>query len=398
MPQIINTNIASLNAQRNLNSSQSAMQVALQRLSSGLRINSARDDAAGLAISERMSAQITSLNQGIRNANDGISMIQTAESALDQIQTMMQRMRELAVQASSDTVGATERGYANTEVQQLQTEINNIANRTKFNGNSLLTGALATSFDTTNSTALVGTAVGAHASVTSVDVTAAKAGSTYTLADLGSGKIQLSDGTLAQTIDISAVAATANQGTAINFDKLGVSIVVTQDATGENGTAIATGLDTLTVKTNAGVGSATLQIGADYNANNQVVVSFGDARLLTTNSDGNIAALRTALDNFNGTQSAANAGALLSAVDNALNSLSTQRAGYGAAQNRLTNAVSSLTSTAQNLTSAKSQITDADFAAETASMTRAQVLQQAGVAMLAQANAMPNNVLALLKG
>jgi flagellin len=392
MAMVINTNVASLTAQRNLNSTQGAVSTAMQRLSSGLRINGAKDDAAGLAISQRISAQVKSINQGIRNANDGVAMIQTAEGALDQIQTMMQRMRELAVQASSDTVGATERGYANTEVQQLQTEINNIGNRTKFNGNSLLTGALSTQLDTTG-TVTNGLQVGA-ASVTSIDVSGAKSATTYTLA-YAAGSLTLSDGAgNSQSLTLNATPAAGSQ--VLNFDSLGVKFNVSSVA-GDTAANVGGALNTKTIKTLAGSGAATLQIGADYNANNQVSVSFSDARLTTTNSDANIAALRTALDTFNGSQSAANAGALLSAVDNALNSISTQRATYGAAQNRLTNAVANLQVTSENLSAAKSQITDADFAAETAALTRGQILQQAGQAMLAQANSAPNQVMGLLR-
>jgi len=394
MAMVINTNVASLTAQRNLNSTQGTVSTAMQRLSSGLRINGAKDDAAGLAISQRISAQVKSINQGIRNANDGISMIQTAEGALDQIQTMMQRMRELAVQASSDTVGATERGYANTEVQQLQTEINNIANRTKFNGNSLLTGALSASIDPTG-TMTNGLQTGA-ASVTSIDVSGAKAGTTYTLTyAAGTDALTLDDGSgNSQTVTLGAVAADGSQ--VVDFSSLGVKFSLASVAgdTADNIGAVLTGK---TIITAAGSGAATLQIGSDYNSNNQVSVSFSDARLTTTNSDASIAALRTALDTFNGSQSATNAGALLSAVDNALNSISTQRATYGAAQNRLTNAVSNLQVTSENLSAAKSQITDADFAAETAALTRGQILQQAGQAMLAQANSAPNQVLSLLR-
>jgi flagellin len=393
---VINTNIASLNAQRNLTSTQSAVQNALQRLSSGLRVNSARDDAAGLAISTRMSAQIKSLNQGIRNANDGISMIQTAESGLDQIQSMMQRMRELATQASSDTVGATERGYISTEVTQLLTEVNNIANRTKFNGNALLTGALSTSQDNANSTVWAGSAL-SESGVTGIDVSGAKAGTTYTLTDTA-GVLTLDDGNgNSQDIDLTGVTL-ANEGDTyvINFSAFGVKINVSATAAAD-GTTISGDLDGLVVETAAGSGSATLQVGADYDSNNQVTVSFSDATLTTTNTDADIAALRTALNTFTGANTAANAGDLLSKVDDALDAISTQRAAYGAAQNRLTNAVASLSATSENLSAAKSQVTDADFAAETAALTRAQILQQAGAAMLAQANSAPNQVLALLR-
>jgi flagellin len=394
MAMVINTNVASLTAQRNLSSTQGTVSSAMQRLSSGLRINSAKDDAAGLAIAQRMSAQVKSINQGIRNANDGISMIQTAEGALDQIQTMMLRMRELAVQASSDTVSSIERGYANTEIQQLQTEVNNIATRTKFNGNSLLTGAFSTQLDNSG-TVTNGLQAGA-ASVTSIDVSAAKAGTTFTLTyTAGTDTLALDDGAgNTQSLTLGAVAADGTQ--TLDFSSLGVKLTLSSVA-GDTADNIGAVLTAKTIITQAGSAAATLQVGADYDSNNQVSVSFNDARLTTTNSDASIAALRTALNTFNGTQSAANAGALLSAVDDALNSISTQRATYGAAQNRLTNAVANLQVSSENLSAAKSQITDADFAAETAALTRGQILQQAGQAMLAQANSAPNQVLSLLR-
>lgn len=394
MAMVINTNVASLNAQRNLSSTQGAVSSAMQRLSSGLRINGAKDDASGLAIAQRMSAQVKSINQGIRNANDGISMIQIAEGGLDQVQTMMLRMRELAVQASSDTISSIERGYANTEIQQLQTEVNNIATRTKFNGNNLLTGAFSTQLDTSG-TVTNGLQAGA-ASVTSIDVSAAKAGTTYTLTyTAGTDTLVLDDGAgNSQSMTLGAIAADGAQ--TLNFGSLGVKLTLASVA-GETADNIGAALTTKTVITQAGSAAATLQIGSDYNSNNQVSVSFSDARLTTTNGDASIAALRTALDTFNSTQSAANAGALLSAVDNALSSFNTQRATYGAAQNRLTNAVANLQVTSENLSAARSQITDADFAAETAALTRGQILQQAGQAMLAQANSAPNQVMSLLR-
>jgi flagellin len=142
--QVINTNVASLNAQRNLNNSQGALQTSLARLSSGLRINSARDDAAGLAVSQRLGAQIKSLNQAMRNANDGISMLQTAEGAMDEMQNILTRMKELGTQAANGTIGSTERGFINTELVELRDEMQDIASRTNFNGQNLLTGSLST--------------------------------------------------------------------------------------------------------------------------------------------------------------------------------------------------------------------------------------------------------------
>jgi len=394
MPQMINTNVASLNAQRNLNSSQSAMQVALQRLSSGLRINSAKDDATGLAVSERMSATIKSLNQGVRNANDGISMLQTAEGAMNEIQNMLQRMKELASQAANGTVGDTERGFAATEVGQLQSEIDAIGNRTEFNGQKLLTGALSSTIDTTGDIN-AGFAAGA-AAVTTIDVSRAQGGKTFTVAayTAGDNAITLSDGTVSQTVDITGGVA-ANGSLTLNFDKLGVSFSLASVA-GDTADNIGAALDGKTIKTNAGSGGVTLQVGSNTTVNDQINLSFSDARIA---SSGSLSALKTALTNFtSGTATQAEATALMGAVDGALDFFSTQRATFGAVQNRLASTVANVQTTVENLSASQSRIQDADYAAETAALTRSQILQQAGVAMLAQANAQPNNVLALLKG
>jgi len=397
MPQIINTNVASLNAQRNLNGSQMALNVALQRLSSGLRINSAKDDAAGLAVSQRMSAQIRSLNQAVRNANDGISMLQTAEGAMGELQNMLQRMKELATQAANGTIGDTERGFAATEVGQLQSEMQAIAERTTFNGQSLLTGALsssvATTGDITNGYVLVS---GTNTSVTGIDVSAAKAGTTFTFADDGSN-VTLSDGTITQTIAYASAAVGANGDTSLNFSQLGVKLTVSSVG-GETGANVAGALDGLTLDTAAGSGSLTLQVGSGTAAADQITLAFADARI---NNSGNasVTALRNAINAFtSGSATQSEAQTLMSAVDGALDFFSTQRATMGAVQNRLETTVANGQATAENLTASRSRIQDADYAAETAAMTRSQILQQAGVAMLAQANALPNNVLALLRG
>lgn len=267
MPQVINTNIASLNAQRNLNNSLGDLNTSLQRLSSGLRINSAKDDAAGLAISERMTTQIRGLNQAARNASDGISLAQTAEGALAEVTNNLQRIRELAVQSANATNSVSDRAALDAEVQTLIAEIDRVAADTTFNDVQLLNAAATLSFQ-----------IGANAGET-VDVT---------------------------TVDVSAV--------------------ITGDVT-----------------------------------------------------------------------TAANASTMLGAVDTALTTVNTARADLGAAQNRFESIVRSVQTTAENLSASRSRIVDADFAAETANLTRAQILQQAGTAMLAQANAAPQNVLALLQ-
>ncbi|QOJ08432.1 flagellin domain-containing protein [Nitrosomonas sp. H1_AOB3] len=275
MPQVINTNIASLNAQRNLNVSQNSLSTALQRLSSGLRINSAKDDAAGLAISERMTSQIRGMNQAARNANDGISLAQTAEGALVEIGNNLQRIRELAVQSANATNSEDDREALQKEVTQLIDEIQRVGEQTSFNGTKLLDGSFASQIFQ----------VGANEG---------------------------------ETIDFTDIADVTASGLSVD----------SVDITGTDGTAAAT--------------------------------------VITT-------------------------------IDDALKIVNSTRADLGAIQNRFSSAIANLQTSAENLSASRSRIQDADFAAETAALTRAQILQQAGVAMLSQANALPNNVLSLLR-
>ena len=273
MAQVVNTNIMSLNAQRNLNNTQSSMQSALQRLSSGLRINSAKDDAAGLAISQRFTAQIRGLNQAARNSADAISLAQTAEGALGEMTLGVQRIRELAVQSANATNSTGDRAALDTEVQELIAELGRVAG-TKFNGQAILS------------------------------------------ADAGTFTFQVG----------------ANNGDTIN--------VTTSD-----------------ISSDAAYGSVT---GGD----------------VTT---------------------ATNANNMITAADNLLDAINNERATLGAVQNRFESVIRNVQNTSENLSAARSRIQDADFAAETAALTRAQILQQAGVSMLAQANAVPQNVLSLLR-
>ncbi|BDT60556.1 flagellin [Massilia varians] len=278
---VINTNLASLNAQRNLSTSSASLNTSIQRLSSGLRVNSAKDDAAGLSIATKMDSQIRGMNQAIRNANDGISMAQTADGGLATAIDALQRMRELAVQGANQTMkdGGTEADRKNLskEFEQLQAELGRIASDTKFNGRAILGGDKDT-FDIQ---------VGA---------------------DSGSAVIQIPETDLAG--------------------------------------AVAGDVDAATIK-------------VDTSANSLLAVA---------------------------------------AIDTALDAINTMRADLGAAQNRLGFAVSNLQSASENQSAAKSRIMDTDFAAETAKLTRGQILQQAGTAMLAQANSAPNGVMALLRG
>lgn len=397
MPQIINTNVASLTAQRNLNMSQSSLSTSLQRLSSGLRINSARDDAAGLAISQRMNAQVKSLNQAARNASDGISMIQTAEGGMSQIQDMLIRMKELATQGSNSTLADAERSFIADEMTQLRDEINNISTRTKFNGQQLLNGSFGKALDAT-STVQGGfnLATSGTAAVTKVDITGAAAGTTFTFADANTGELTLSDGTNSQMIDITALALTAGQSYELNYNELGVKVTIKASGA-ETGANIAADLDAGTIITTAATG-AEIQVGADDAADNRLTLTFGDTRINGTSADARMVALDTDITSFAGATTAANSQALLTSVEDALTYVSEQRAALGAQQNRLDYTVANLQTQSENISASKSRITDADFAAETANLTRAQILQQAGTAMLAQANSLPQNVLSLLRG
>ena len=403
MPQIINTNVSSLTAQRNLNTSQASLATSLQRLSSGLRINSAKDDAAGLAISQRMGAQIRALNQSVRNANDGISMIQTAEGAMNQVQDMLQRMKELGSQAANDTLGANERGFINDELTELRTEINNIADRTNFNGQYLLNGSSVTTNDTATSTLYAGVAVTGGA-VTSVDVSGAKADTTYTFDGSVAGELTVSwsDGlnTLSETVTTSDITD-GTSGT-LNFANAGIKINLA--AAGGDISGVEGDLDGLTIATLAGSSSINLQVGDGTTSANQISVSFVNINI-ENSADLGMAALKTALDDFaagydgtGATPAGDLARALMDAATSALDSISSNRAQLGAKLNRLDYTVANLQTTSENLAASKSRIQDADFAAETANLTRAQILQQAGTAMLAQANSLPQNVLSLLQG
>lgn len=268
MPQTINTNVASLNAQRNLSSSQISQATSMQRLSSGLRVNSAKDDAAGLAIAERMNTQVKGMNVAIRNANDGISLSQVADGALATITDALQRMRELAVQSANGTNGSGDRSNLDSEYQQLSSEITRIATQTKFNGKAIL--------------------------------------------------------------DVDA-------------------------------------------------GTFDFQVGANK----------GETLTLTTTAVTTVAGDLT---------SAANANTALAAIDTKLDAINTDRAKYGAGMSRFEFAISNLRISSENQAAARGRIMDADFAAETANLSRTQILQQAGTAMVAQANQIPQSVLKLLQG
>ena len=296
MAMTINTNVMSLNAQRNLNTSQSSLATSMQRLSSGLRVNSAKDDAAGLAIAERMGAQVRGMNVAMRNANDAISLSQTAEGALGKITDSLQRMRELAVQSANATNTSSDRTSLDAEFEQLQAEISRVISGTSFNNTALFTGSSAFTF-------------------------------------------QVGAGTSTTTDQINVTRNALSGGTA--------------GSSGSLGTAAA------------------------------------DVVLATITTTGTSASDISA--------SAAAALNAIKDIDLALDKINTERANYGAAQNRFEAVISNLQISSENVSAARGRIMDADFAQETANLSRSQILQQAGTAMVAQANSAPQQVLSLLR-
>ena len=391
------TNVAALNGQRNLNLTSMKMGKVLEKLSSGYRINRAADDAAGLGISEKMRAQIRGNSQAIRNAQDGISMIQTAEGAMDEVHGILQRMRELGVQAANDTYDTAARTSIGTELVQLRSEIDRIANATSFNGQNLLTGALTGTLGGATATDLVvNDAVGA-AIATGIEVASAKP-ATYTFSSSGAGLITLTSSTgAAQQISIGAIAANGTQ--TLDFNQVGVKITLNSTA-GESAANLVTALtaaanDTIVV---TGSGSAALQVGANTTAYDSMNISFNDVRAtaaggLNLNTGGSVDWTSSATIVASNTASQA----FINQIDGAITTLNTRRSDLGAAQNRLEHTVNSLGVSVENLTASESRIRDADVAELSTQMVSNQILQQAGTAVLSQANQSSQAVLSLLR-
>jgi flagellin len=389
MASVINTNIASLNTQRNLSASQSSLNTSIQRLSSGLRINSAKDDAAGLAISDRMNSQIRGLNQAARNANDGISLAQTAESALGAIGDNLQRIRELAVQSSNATNTNVDRAALQAETTELLNEIDRVANQTSFNGQKLVDGSFA------GALFQVGANAGENISISSI--------ADANIAALGSVTQNTSAGLTiaASTLTGFATAISANDLTidGPNGGVIDIGAIGAAATTAERAGQLANAINNVSQQTgvsasyNGATGDLTLSSAGAFTvagAAAATVKGYANGAFATTATTTGIGALSVS--------SYANAQLAIQQADSALATVNAARANLGAVQNRFTSVVSNLQASSENLTSAKSRILDADFAMETANLTRGQILQQAGTAMLAQANSLPNGVLALLRG
>jgi len=410
MAMVITTNAASINAQKYLSASRQDLDVAMERLSSGQRINSAADDAAGLAIRDKMTSQIEGLNQGVRNANDSISFMQTAEGALEETTNILQRMRTLAVQAVNDTNSSSDRVNLNDEIGKLIEEMNRIGNNSSFNDKVLLDGSM------TNSTFQIGhksgqtidialndmraSAIGDKAAVGAITAATTSSSATTLSGGLASGdvaKIQLATGysvsvtgttstSTATGLAVAFKAATvaATSGTATDYVASGTTtsdvITFTSAATGSTSsfTPVMTVTDTDGDATKAlpsGTTTATNTSGKDITAAVAELETVGNIDVLLKETAAN---------------------AILS-IDQALLEVGQERSKLGAFQNRLQFAVNNMTNMSANTSAARSVIADADYAQESSSLAKNQILQQAGTAMLAQANAQAQSVLSLLK-
>ena len=504
MAATINTNVASLTAQRNLGISQGSLNTSIQRLSSGLRINSAKDDAAGMAISERFTSQIRGMNQAVRNANDGISLAQTAEGAMKAAGDMLQRVRELAVQSANASNSASDRQALQQEVNQLVAELDRVAQTTEFNGSKLLNGTFGTQqFQVganANQTIVAATAnlrtsvygnnqvSGSSAAGVGPTVTLATA-SAYATNSVGAGAITINGALGSAAINVAAnehanktaesinlqtqytgVTATARTEVELKFgatgayaitvesdnkadpktisfaiegtgvtgsealskavqaineqsSKTGVVASLNKDATGivltnATGNTIAVGK---TAAANSGNITVTKQVGKGDGSSmtvgtSQALVSsaaagaIANAGYITLDSDKSFNAVSTTTMLGSATYNSAlkkvadlditdfgKASHSLKTVDSALQYIAGERAKLGALQARFETSIASLNITSENMSASRSRIQDADFAAETANLARAQILQQAGTAMVAQANQIPQGVLALLR-
>ena len=471
MSQVIMTNVASLNSQRQLNKSQASLNTSLERLSSGLRINSAKDDAAGLAISQRMTSQISGMNVAVRNANDGISLAQTAEGTLSAISDNLQRMRELAVQSANASNSSTDRVAIQQEVSQLSAEIDRVATQTDFNGTKLLDGSFAaqqfqvganvgqtitvTQIDSARTSALgqftgfqllnqgIGTASDTAAAqsitvggttkslgsiandakalaaamnasgiggltATANATTVASATTTVSTTTGGTASLQVNGVTISIAATTNAATNRSNAVAAINAQSSVTGVSATDDGTGVKLTALD-GRNITTASFSAGTATGTtiadFGLAATGTTGSTVNMTYQAAKGTTGNMTFTgafnpgaqaIGVTGTSISAIDVTTQAG-ANTAITSIDAALASVNSSKANLGAIQNRFTSVVANLQSSSENLSASRSRIQDADFAAETANMSKANILQQAGTAMLAQANSAPQNVLSLLK-
>ncbi len=388
MAMTINTNVVSINAQRNLGLSGNTLGTSMQRLSSGLRVNSAKDDAAGLAIAERMNTQTRGLTVAARNANDGISLAQTAEGALGKVGDMLQRMRDLSVQASNATNSKSDREALQAELTQLRSEVDRVAKTTTFNGAKLLDGSFTGGVFQVGANSGDNITVGALANTKAGDL-----GNTVYSASAAAGVtngITAAAMTAADTsITITGATGTATatipklDGTATDKEALGKVLEAINAKSADTGVTAFLEENTLHFRAVAKDGAA-------------AAVTVTGIPATTVTMTELAAADRKGLDKVDITTQKG-AWEALQRIDNAIDKVNSARAGLGAIQTRFEKSVENIDIQNENLTAARGRIIDADFASETANLSRSQILQQAGTAMVAQANQLPQQVLSLLK-
>lgn len=376
---IINHNIAALNTHRQLSSNNAATGKSIEKLSSGLRINRAGDDAAGLAISEKMRGQIRGLDQASRNAQDGISLIQTAEGALSETHSILQRMNELATQAANGNLQSEDRTAIGDELTQLNSEIDRISSSSTFNGKNLLDG----SFGVQLNAAATGIKIGSDG-VTSIDISGAKASTTFTIAaGTAADEYVLSDASgNSQTVKL----ADGTAGT-LNFDKLGVKISLNGSQTRTGVLASTAGGGTAAKITTGAQSAVNIQIGSGTTGAERLGLQIGKI-------DSSAGSLNTGAISVSDDATARTAMDITKA---AINTVSAERSKLGAYQNRLEHTINNLNTSSENLTAAESRVRDVDMAKEMMNQTKNSILAQAAQAMLAQANQQPQGVLQLLR-
>jgi len=391
MGMSINTNSVSINAQRNLGLSGNSLATSMQRLSSGLRVNSAKDDAAGLAIAERMNTQVKGLAVASRNANDGISLAQTAEGALGKVGDMLQRMRELAVQSGNATNSKTDREALQAELKQLRDEVDRVAKTTSFNGAKLLDGSF------TGAVFQVGANSGDNITVGALANTKVDQLGKANYAEAGITAPSITGGMMAGTTPITvtitgadgatATATIANSSDATDKEALGKVLQAINSKTADTGV-------TAFLEDGAIQFRGTIKDGGTYSAIN-VALSGGTSASLGTIAGATQKNTVGIHDVDIGTQKGA--WDALQKIDSAINKVNTARGELGAIQTRFEKTVENIDIQNENLTAARGRVVDADFAQETANLSRTQILQQAGTAMVAQANQLPQQVLSLLR-
>jgi flagellin len=386
MPLRVNSNIAAINSRRHLNANNRTLGIKLERLASGLRINRASDDAAGLAVREGFRAEISGLKVNVSNAEQATNLIQVAEGSLNEVNSILIRMRELSVQSSSSTVTDENREAIQAEFTQLSSEIDRIAQATIYNSQTLLTG-FGNQVDASSTAVTASNTSG----VTSIKISGAAAG-TYKFVDAGSdGEVTLGNGTVTQTIRLATLldgsdVATGTQVVA-NFDRVGAQVTLA-GASVSNATGSYTDgdLNDQTIVIAAGTGGS-FQIGPTDGAYNRIEVNVGDMRASGDNLNLNTASVAT----ITSSRSA------ITSIDQAITRVAQERGDLGAFQNRLGFSIAYTENEIENLQASEASISDADIASEVTDFTRAQILSQAATAMLAQANVMPQNALALLQ-